>query len=87
MYLHEINQNEATSYDFVIISNVDLLLSENFFIELNDINNSKAGWVVPSVYTIGTQKNENPFMLVRPTRLKIIVIRNAIFVFFTLWFL
>ena len=72
---HEISQDQANKYDFVFISNVDLLLSETFFIELNAIESQTAGWIVPSVYTIGTRKNENPFMLARPTRLKMFLLQ------------
>jgi len=72
---HELSQDQANKYDFVFISNVDLLLSETFFIELNPIESKTAGWIVPSVYTIGTRKNENPFMLVRPTRLKMFLLQ------------
>lgn len=71
---HELNQDQANKYDFVFISNVDLLLSETFFIELNSIDSNTAGWIVPSVYTIGTKRNENPYMLSRPTRLKMFLL-------------
>lgn len=72
--LNEITHTAVCHYDFVAISNVDLLFSETFFIELNSIDSNTAGWIVPSVYTIGTKRNENPYMLSRPTRLKMFLL-------------
>lgn len=73
--LNEITHTAVCHYDFVAISNVDLLFSETFLLELNNINTNNVGWVVPSVYTLSTEKNENPYMLTRPTNLKIFLLQ------------
>lgn len=71
---YELSQEQASKYDFVFISNVDLLVSETFFIELAAINSQTAGWIVPSLYRKSNNKNDNPMMLNRPTRLKMFLL-------------
>lgn len=58
------------SYDFVIISNVDLKLSPSFFTELLVVNTDNVGWIVPRIFTPKRETDENPQMLARPSRFK-----------------
>lgn len=63
-----IYNRRAKDYDFVSISNVDLLLAPDFFEQLLTIETDKIGWIAPDIYTDMIQRHENPFMLSRPTR-------------------
>ncbi len=58
------------SYDFVIMSNVDLLLTETFFMSLLSagINISKVGWVAPKIISLAENKDRNPKILKRPSK-------------------
>ena len=69
--LELIGKNCTMDYDYVIISNVDLKLSNTFFQELANINSDNVGWIVPSIYRIADNSNENPFMISRPSKLKL----------------
>ena len=58
----------AKDYDFISISNVDLLLAPDFFEQLLTIETVKIGWIAPDIYTDKIRRHENPYMLSRPTR-------------------
>lgn len=54
-------------YDYCVISNVDLRLSQEFFKELISTPIAEnVGWIAPEIYTASRQSHENPFMLNRP---------------------
>ena len=79
--LSSINLSDLSNYDFVIISNVDLKLSTSFFlniinIDLTDrgLDITNIGWITPRIFTPKTQKDENPLMLKRPTKTKLILL-------------
>lgn len=71
--LSSINQSDVSQYDFVIISNVDLKLSVTFFLDVinSDLNN--IGWITPRIFTPKTHKDENPFMIERPSKIKLML--------------
>ena len=47
--------------DFVIISNVDLILSETFFTELLNRNlGKKTGWIAPQIFSLSRKEIETP---------------------------
>lgn len=69
--LELIGKDYTIAYDFVIISNVDLKLSKSFFQDLSNVNRDNVGWIVPSIYRIEDNSNENPFMTCRPSKLKL----------------
>lgn len=63
--------DKVKQFDYIIISNVDLFLSETFFVELLKVDITGVGWIAPRVYTIKTGKEENPLMLSRPSKRKL----------------
>lgn len=58
---------QAKNYDFVAVSNVDLVLAPDFLEQLLTINTQSAGWIAPDIYTTKMDRHENPYMLSRPT--------------------
>lgn len=66
--LTEIGHEEITKYDYVAISNVDMTLDEDFFLNLLPFDNEEVGWIAPDIYTPGRGTHENPFMMHRPTK-------------------
>lgn len=65
----------AKNYDFAIISNVDIVLAENFFIELNNQPVDGIGWIVPRIYSACRDTEENPQAVHRYSKLKIQLLR------------
>lgn len=65
-----IGEEKIKSYDYVIISNVDLTLDNNFFIELLNIDSSNIGFIAPRITTAKNNNEENPFIVKRPSSLK-----------------
>ena len=58
-------------YDFVAISNVDLQLKSDFFLQLNTIElRQDIAWIAPDIYTKKNKRHENPYMLKRPDKKK-----------------
>lgn len=69
--LEEMGETYTKGFDYVIISNVDLVLSDSFFKDLLQISQDNIGWVVPAIYRINyNNANENPFLLNKPSKLK-----------------
>lgn len=66
------NNINLTSYDFLIISNVDLKVSLNFFLSLENIKvDESIGWIAPSIFSVKEMKDRNPKILLRPTKQKL----------------
>ena len=64
-------ENIADYYDFVIVSNVDVWVNENFFNQLIQLNlHVSTGIIGPAIYTDHNNKNLNPFISTRPHALK-----------------
>ncbi len=58
-------------YDYVIISNVDLFMSEHFLeILLNNNYDSQIGWITPRIISLQDKNDKNPRMINRPSLLK-----------------
>jgi len=56
-------------YDYLIISNVDLVLSENFFSELLKVNiKNDVGWIAPKIISQKEGCDRNPKILKRPNK-------------------
>lgn len=68
-------QIDYLSYDFVIISNVDVILDSNFFIELSK-NRSKnnIGWLAPKIISLKEMKDRNPKLLSRISKRNILIL-------------
>ena len=64
----DIYNAKAHGYDFVSISNVDLLLAPDFFEQLATIDTENIGWIAPDIYTDKINRHENPYMLHRPSK-------------------
>lgn len=64
---------KAKEYDFVSISNVDLLMAEDFFEQLLTIDTSNVGWLAPDIFTDKIGRHENPYLKDRPTRRNFII--------------
>jgi len=61
---------ELKKYDFVIISNVDVIISSNFFEELVTVESDNIFWIAPSIFSLKEKKDRNPKIITRPTKLK-----------------
>lgn len=78
---------DPKKYDYVILSNVDLVVSENFFEELELISKDhNVGVIAPAIISIDTGADSNPKILRRPskTRIQLMII---ITYFYPLFFL
>lgn len=64
-----INDNpkiKLESYEYVIISNVDILLTDSFFSSLlNYIRAENVGWIAPKIISMKEKKDRNPKILKR----------------------
>ena len=66
--LEDLGETYVNTFDYVIISNVDIELDYAFFTELLRVDSTGLGWIVPSVYRTQLEmSNENPFLLSRPS--------------------
>lgn len=55
-------------YDYIIISNVDLLMKKDFFEKLLNLKcNDDCGWIATKIISIREKRNRNPKMLKRPS--------------------
>lgn len=61
--------------DFVIVSNVDISLSETFFIQLLTLKTTNIGWIVPRIYTPSTRTEENPYAIYRYSKFKLHILK------------
>lgn len=67
-----INQIEVSQYEYIIISNVDILMSENFFVTLlNYKKEENVAWIAPKVFSLKEKKDRNPKILNRLSKNKI----------------
>jgi len=63
---------EISSYDFFIISNVDIKVKLNFFSTLSGLNLDKnIGWIAPRIYSLEENRDRNPKIRLRPSKRKI----------------
>lgn len=62
---------DKACFDYIIISNVDLTLSPDFFIELSKvISNKFTGWIAPMIYSSEEERDKNPKIRLRPSEKK-----------------
>lgn len=63
---------ELEKYNYIVISNVDLTIKEDFFDRLSTIVQEKnVGCIAPSIYSISEQYDRNPKMLAGTSRKKL----------------
>lgn len=66
---------DAEKFDYIIISNVDLVICEDFFIELERLKIRKTvGWLAPSIISTVENRDKNPQRYKRCSRKKLIVL-------------
>lgn len=64
---------ELKEYDYIIVSNVDLKLSENFFVQLSSYKfEDRIGCVAPSIYSLKEKRDRNPKLITRPSKKKLV---------------
>lgn len=64
------------SFDYSIISNVDVLLDELFFFKLTDYQASeRTGWIAPQIYSHLEQRDRNPKILRRYAKRKLQILK------------
>lgn len=68
--LKEIGEANAKKFDFVFVTNVDITLSVDFFVELLKVDTKNIGWIAPSIFRSYDGSNENPFILKMPSKLR-----------------
>jgi GT2 family glycosyltransferase len=65
------------NYDYVIISNVDLILTKSFFTDILDYNpGENVGWIAPRIFSLSENRDRNPKIISRPTlkRIKMLLL-------------
>lgn len=66
----------VAGYDYAIVSNVDLTLAEDFFINLAAYNCPEdTGWIAPRIWSQLEGRDRNPQRLARPTRRKMQILK------------
>jgi hypothetical protein len=59
------------NYDFLVISNVDLLLSDDFFSSLSNLKlDPLTAWIAPSIFSNNEKRDKNPKIMSRPSQEK-----------------
>ena len=67
---------DVTAYDYSIISNVDLTLAEDFFINLASYDClENTGWIAPRIWSQLEGRDRNPQRMTRPTRRKMQILK------------
>ena len=64
-----------TDYDYVIISNVDLLIHLDFILRLTSLDvDMDVAWIAPRIYSLNEKRDRNPKKLRRYTKTKLKVL-------------
>lgn len=67
---------DAKAYDYSIISNVDLTLEEDFFINLTAYDCPEdTGWIAPCIWSQLEGRDRNPQRTTRPTHMKMRILK------------
>lgn len=67
---------DLTQYDYIAISNVDLVLEKNTLKSLNDIvSDESIGWIAPAIYSEKEKRDKNPRMRKRYSLLELQILR------------
>ena len=57
---------DVSVYDYVLISNVDLTVAEDFFVKLSDYPcDATTGWIAPQIFSRWEMRDKNPGVLKR----------------------
>lgn len=68
--------SDIHEYDFVAVSNVDIALDENFFLELENTSlNSDIAWVATKIDSLDENRDRNPKVLHRYSKNKLVLLR------------
>ena len=63
-------------YDFVIISNVDVVMEEDFFVQLmHTAVDDSTGWIAPQIYADAEHRDRNPKSMRRYAKKKLQVLK------------
>ncbi|ROT09971.1 hypothetical protein [Lepagella muris] len=67
--VNKIGKKYINEQDLVIISNVDLTISSDFFSQLSSIylKYNKYAWIAPQIYSNAENRDKNPKILIRPS--------------------
>lgn len=66
------NISNILDYDYVAISNVDIIMKENFFVELSNCKIEKdVAWIAPQIYSSDENRDRNPKVLSRYPKKKL----------------
>ena len=69
-------RHAPTDYDFAVISNVDLSMSDDFFISLSQQSvAADTGWIAPQIYSCVEQRDRNPKIMRRYTKRKLQILK------------
>ncbi len=69
-------EENISQYDYVIISNVDLSMPDDFFVKLSKvIPNEEVGWIANRIWTQAEERDKNPKILSRYSKRKLQIIR------------
>lgn len=64
--------SDVSGFDYVFITNVDVILPDNFFTKLSNVSlNDNVGWIAPNIISLTTNKRYNPYIVERYSKLKI----------------
>ncbi len=67
---------DITVYDYTIISNVDLVVEENFFLKLTDYKcEENTGWIAPQIWSHLEGRDRNPKILNRYSLRKLNILK------------
>ena len=69
-------QFSPMQYDFVIISNVDVVMEEDFFVQLmHTAVDDSTGWIAPQIYSDAEHRDRNPKIMRRYAKKKLQVLK------------
>lgn len=70
------NLSCISKYDFLIISNVDILMDRDFLVQLNSMQlKEDIGWIVPSIKSMLINRDKNPSVFYRYPKWKLIALK------------
>lgn len=73
---HVINGiDNILDYDYVVISNVDIQMDENFFMQLAKLQKDKdLAWIAPKIYSRNEERDRNPKVITRYSKKKLFLL-------------
>lgn len=65
--------DNISKFDYIIISNVDLIMNDSFFSELSSVKLlERIGWIAPQIYSQQENRDKNPRLLRRYSKFKLL---------------